>query len=234
MSGNGASSNGVPEGQAVRKALDGIKILDMTHVQAGPSCTQILAWLGADVIKVELPGRGDITRGQLQDIPDVDSLYFTMLNCNKRSITLNTRSHEGKAIFVKLLEHCDVLVENFGPGALDRQGFTWEKIRELNPRMIYASIKGFGAGVYADFKAYETVAQAMGGAMSTTGWEDGPPTSAGAQIGDSGSGIHLVAGIVAALFQREEGPGLDAGRSEGWRSAVCLPREPDGFRQQCQ
>ncbi len=195
---NGTAAEAVP----ARKALDGIKVLDMTHVQAGPSCTQILAWLGADVIKVELPGRGDITRGQLRDLPGVDSLYFTMLNCNKRSITLNTKSDEGKAIFVKLLEHCDVLVENFGPGALDRQGFGWERIRRINPRLTYASIKGFGAGEYADFKAYETVAQAMGGAMSTTGFADGPPTSTGAQIGDSGSGIHLVAAILAALYQR--------------------------------
>jgi formyl-CoA transferase len=184
------------------KALDDVKVLDMTHVQAGPSCTQILGWLGADVIKVELPGRGDITRGQLRDLPNVDSLYFTMLNCNKRSITLNTKSAEGKAIFTKLIRHCDVLVENFGPGVLDRQGFTWEKIRELNPRMIYASIKGFGPGKFADFKAYETVAQAMGGGMSTTGWPDGPPTSSGPQIGDSGSGVHLVAAILAALYQR--------------------------------
>jgi formyl-CoA transferase len=196
------SVNGEAGGQVMRKALDGVKVLDMTHVQAGPSCTQILGWLGADVIKVELPGRGDITRGQLRDIPDVDSLYFTMLNCNKRSITLNTKSPDGKAIFTKLIEHCDVLVENFGPGVLDRQGFTWEKIHEINPRMIYASIKGFGAGKFEDFKAYETVAQAMGGGMSTTGFPDGPPTSTGPQIGDSGSGIHMVAAILAALFQR--------------------------------
>src|ERR1700726_2410029 len=184
------------------KALSGVRILDMTHVQSGPSCTQILAWLGADVIKVELPGRGDITRGQLQDKPGVDSLYFTMLNGNKRSITLNTKSEDGKKIFTKLIAHCDVLVENFGPGVLDRQGFPWEKIQQLNPRMIYASIKGFGPGVYEDFKAYETVAQAMGGSMSTTGWPDGPPTSSRPQIGDSGSGIHLVAAILAALYQR--------------------------------
>ncbi len=195
---NDNATNGKP----VRPALEGVRILDMTHVQAGPSCTQILGWLGADVIKVELPGRGDITRGQLRDKPDVDSLYFTMLNCNKRSITLNTKSEEGKEIFRKLIRHCDVLVENFGPGALDRQGFTWEAIHALNPRIIYASIKGFGPGEYVDFKAYETVAQAMGGSMSTTGWEDGPPTSTGSQIGDSGSGIHMVAGILAALYQR--------------------------------
>jgi formyl-CoA transferase len=199
MNSNG-SANG--NGAVTRKALDGIRVLDMTHVQAGPSCTQIMAWLGADVIKVELPGRGDITRTQLRDKPGVDSLYFTMLNCNKRSITLNTKSDEGKAIFSKLIAHCDVLVENFGPGVLDRQGFTWEKIQQLNPQMIYASVKGFGPGKFVDFKAYETVAQAMGGGMSTTGWEDGPPTSSGPQIGDSGSGIHLVAAILAALLQR--------------------------------
>ncbi len=185
------------------KALDGVRILDMTHVQMGPSATQILAWFGADVIKVELPGRGDITRGQLRDLPDVDSLYFTMLNCNKRSITLNTKTEKGKQIFEALIQQCDVLVENFGPGAMDRQGFTWERIRELNPRIIYASGKGFGPGPYEDCKAYETVAQAMGGSMSTTGWLDGPPTSTGAQIGDSGTGIHLVAGILAALYQRD-------------------------------
>ena len=185
------------------KALDGIRVLDMTHVQSGPSCTQLMGWLGADVIKVELPGRGDITREQLRDLPDVDSLYFTMLNCNKRSVTINTKTDKGKEIFLALLKVCDVLVENFAPGALDRQGFTWETIHDINPRLVYASIKGFGPGPYADCKAYETVAQAMGGSMSTTGWPDGPPTSTGAQIGDSGTGVHALAGILAALLQRE-------------------------------
>ncbi len=184
------------------KALEGVRVLDMTHVQAGPVCTQLLAWLGADVIKVELPGRGDITRSQLRDVPGADSLYFTMLNSSKRSITLNTKTESGRKILTDLIRHCDVMVENFGPGVLDRQGFTWEKIHELNPRMIYASIKGFGPGKFADAKAYETVAQAMGGAMSTTGWEDGPPTSTGAQIGDSGTGVHTLAAILAALYQR--------------------------------
>lgn len=183
-------------------ALDGVRVIDMTHVQSGPSCTQILAWLGADVIKIEPPGRGDITREQLRDIPDVDSLYFTMLNCNKRSLTLNLKNISGKEVFTELVKKSDVLVENFAPGVLDRLGFSWETLHELNPRLICASIKGFGSSRYADFKAYETVAQAMGGAMSTTGFEDGPPTSTGAQIGDSGSGIHLVAAILAALYQR--------------------------------
>jgi formyl-CoA transferase len=186
------------------KALDGIRILDMTHVQSGPTCTQILAWFGADVIKVELPGRGDITRGQLRDKPNVDSLYFTMLNCNKRSITINTKHEKGKEVFRKLIKACDVMVENFAPGAVDRQGFTWEVIHELNPRLIYASVKGFGPGPYEDCKVYENIAQCTGGAASTTGFDDGPPLVTGAQIGDSGTGIHLVAGILAALFQREK------------------------------
>ena len=183
------------------KALDGDRVLDMTHVQSGPSATQILAWMGADVVKLEAPS-GDITRRQLRDRPGVDSLYFTMLNSNKRSITLNTKSPEGKRIFLDLVRRSDVLVENFAPGALDRMGFTWEVLAEANPRLVYASIKGFGPGVYADFKAYEVIAQAMGGSMSTTGFEDGPPLATGAQIGDSGTGMHTVAGILAALYQR--------------------------------
>ncbi len=186
------------------KALEGIRILDMTHVQSGPTCTQLLAWFGADVIKVEMPGRGDITRSQLRDKPGVDSLYFTMLNCNKRSITLNTKTKKGKEIFRELIRRSDVLVENFAPGALDRQGFTWEVIQGLNPRIIYASVKGFGPGPFEDCKVYENVAQCTGGAASTTGFDDGPPLVTGAQIGDSGTGLHLAAGILAALFQREK------------------------------
>lgn len=184
------------------KALEGLRVLDMTHVQAGPVCTQMLAWLGADVIKVEPPGRGDVTRSQLRDLPDVDSLYFTMLNSNKRSLTLDIKQERGREILWELLRRSDVLVENFGPGALDRQGITWERLQEETPRLIYASIKGFGPGDYEHAKAYETIAQAMGGAMSTTGFEDGPPTSTGAQIGDSGSAVHLLAAILAALLQR--------------------------------
>jgi formyl-CoA transferase len=184
------------------KALEGVKILDMTHVQSGPTCTQLLAWFGADVLKVERPGVGDATRGQLQDIPGVDSLYFTMLNSNKRSITLNTKSDEGKAIFTKMIEHCDVMVENFAPGALDRMGFSWERIQEINSRMIYASVKGFGPGPYEDCKVYENVAQCTGGSASTTGELNGTPMVTGAQIGDSGTGLHLALGIVTALYQR--------------------------------
>jgi formyl-CoA transferase len=185
------------------KALSGIRILDMTHVQAGPTSSQLMAFLGADVIKLESPA-GDATRKQLVDIPGADSLYFTMLNCNKRSITVNLKNESGKQVFTDLIKTCDVIMENFGPGVLDRLGFGWEKVHEINPRIVMASIKGFGSeGPYAAFKAYENVAQAMGGAMSTSGFFDGPPVVTGAQIGDSGTGVHLMAGILAALLQRE-------------------------------
>ena len=184
------------------KALDGVRILDFTHVQSGPTCTQLLAWFGADVIKLEKAGEGDATRAQLRDVPEADSLYFTMLNHNKRSITVNTKMPAGKAVVEKLIQTCDVMVENFAPGALDRMGFTWERVQQLNPRMILASIKGFGPGPYEDCKVYENVAQCAGGSASTTGFDDGPPMVTGAQIGDSGSGLHLALGIVAALYQR--------------------------------
>ncbi len=206
MKASGASS--LPKKPSARawgeagKALDGVRILDMSHVQAGPTCTQLLAWFGADVIKIERPGAGDITRGQLRDVPDVDSLYFTMLNHNKRSVTLDTKHPKGKEILDRLIKQCDVLVENFAPGALDRMGLTFEHIHRLNPRMIVASIKGFGPGPYEDCKVYENVAQCTGGAASTTGFLDGPPLVTGAQIGDSGTGLHLALGIVSALYQR--------------------------------
>src|SRR5271165_1160840 len=185
------------------KALAGVRVLDLSHVQAGPTGTQLLAWFGADVIKVERPGVGDITRGQLQDIKGVDSLYFTMLNHNKRSIEIDGRHKVGKDVLEALVKTCDVMVENFAPGALDRMGFTWERIQQLNPRMIVASVKGFGPGPYEDCKVYENVAQCAGGSASTTGFDDGPPLVTGAQIGDSGTGLHLALGIVAALYQRK-------------------------------
>ena len=207
-SGNGVkATNGLPRpsakpwGQA-GKALDGVKILDFTHVQSGPTCTQLLAYMGADCIKVERPGVGDITRGQLRDVKGADSLYFTMLNGNKRSITIDSKNPKGKEILERLIKHCDVLVENFAPGALDRMGLTWEYIHKTNPRMIVASVKGFGPGPYEDCKVYENVAQCAGGAASTTGFREGPPLVTGAQIGDSGTGLHLAFGIVSALYQR--------------------------------
>jgi formyl-CoA transferase len=186
------------------KALEGIKILDFTHVQSGPTCTQLLGWFGADVLKVERPGVGDATRKQLVDVPGADSLYFTMLNHNKRSIELNTKNEAGREVLERLIRECDVIVENFAPGALDRMGFGWDRIQEINPRIILASIKGFGPGPYEECKVYENVAQCTGGSASTTGFLDGPPTVTGAQIGDSGTGIHLALGIVTALFHREK------------------------------
>ena len=184
------------------KALEGVRILDFTHVQSGPTCTQLLAWFGADVIKVERPGAGDITRGQLRDVPDADSLYFTMLNHNKRSITLDTKNPKGMEVLWEMVKICDVLVENFAPGVLDRMGLTWKKLHEVNPRLIVASVKGFGPGPYEDCKVYENVAQCAGGAASTTGFRDQVPLVTGAQIGDSGTGLHLALGIVTALYHR--------------------------------
>jgi formyl-CoA transferase len=201
------AANGLPRpstkpwGEAGR-ALDGVRILDFTHVQSGPTCTQLLAYMGADVIKVERPGVGDITRGQLRDLKGADSLYFTMLNGSKRSITIDSKHPKGKALLEGLVKACDVLVENFAPGALDRMGLTFEHINKLNPRMIVASVKGFGPGPYEDCKVYENVAQCAGGSASTTGFRDGPPLVTGAQIGDSGTGLHLALGIVSALYQR--------------------------------
>ncbi len=200
------------------KALEGIRVLDFTHVQSGPTCTQLLAWFGADVIKIERPGEGDITRGQLRDVPNADSLYFTMLNHNKRSMTLDTKNKTGKEVLERLIKTCDILVENFAPGVLDRMGFGWEKIHAMNPRMIVASIKGFGPGPYEDCKVYENVAQCTGGSASTTGFRDGLPLVTGAQIGDSGTGLHLAVGILAALNQRHTtglGQRVDAAMQDG-------------------
>jgi len=184
-------------------ALAGIRVIDLTNNQAGPSCAQMLAWLGADVIKVEEPGKGDIARTSLSDQPDWDSLFFLTFNANKRSLTLNLKSPSGKEIFRKLIKTGDVLLENFGPGVLDRLGFSYAALKALNPRLVYASIKGFGTyGPYSGYKSYEPIAQAMGGAMSVTGFPDNPPTVTLACIGDSGTGMHCTIGILAALMQR--------------------------------
>jgi formyl-CoA transferase len=183
-------------------ALEGIRVIDMTHNQAGPACTQMLAWFGADVIKLEEPKRGDVARSNLADL-DGDSLFFLVLNANKRSLTLNLKTDEGKGIFKEVIKSADVLVENFSPGALDRMGLGYDVLKTLNPRLIYATIKGFGTyGPYSDFKAFEPIAQAMGGAMSVTGFPENPPTYNWPAIGDSGTGMHAAMGILAALQQR--------------------------------
>jgi len=156
-------------------------------------------------LKVERLGTGDVTRNQLRDIPELDALYFTQLNSNKKSLEVNTKTPEGKAILEKLIREADVLVENFRPGALDRMGFSWERIQELNPQIIFGSVKGFGEGSpYEDISVYDNVAQCAGGAASTTGFWDGPPTVSGAALGDSNTGMHLLIGILTALIGREK------------------------------
>lgn len=197
-------------------ALTGIRVIDLTNNQAGPSCAQMLAWLGADVIKVEEPGKGDIARTSLSDRPDWDSLFFLTFNANKRSLTLNLKSPRGKEAFRRLIKTGDVLLENFGPGVLDRLGFSYATLKALNPRLVYASIKGFGTyGPYSEYKSYEPIAQAMGGSMSITGFPDNPPTVTLACIGDSGTGMHCTIGILAALMQRHT-------TSEGQRVEVSM------------
>jgi formyl-CoA transferase len=185
--------------------LTGIKVIDFTGVQAGPACAQMLAWFGADVLKVERITGGDVTRHQLRDIPDVDALYFTMLNSNKRSLAINTKTPQGLEVMEKLIRDADVLVENFAPGAMDRMGLSWEHIHELNPRLIFGSVKGFNDdSPWSDLKVYENVAQCAGGAASTTGFWDGPPTVSAAALGDSNSGMHLLIGLLTALLAREK------------------------------
>jgi formyl-CoA transferase len=185
------------------QALQGIRIVDMTHNQAGPACAQMLAFLGADVIKLEEPKAGDVARTVHADKKGSDSLFFLLFNANKKSLTLNLKSEEGKRLFKDVIGQSDVLIENFGPGAMERLGLGWDVLRELNPRLIYSTIKGFGSyGPYAGFKSYEPVAQAMGGAMSVTGFPENPPTLVLPAIGDSGTGMQMAIGILAALQQR--------------------------------
>ena len=185
------------------QALTGIRVVDVTNNQAGPSCGQMLAWLGADVIKVEEPGKGDPARQNLRDRPDQDSLFYLSFNANKKSLTLNLKHSSGKEAFTRLLKTADVLLENFGPGVMERLGFGYPTLEQINPRLVFASIKGFGSyGPYRDYKSYEPIAQAMGGAMSVTGTADGPPMYVWPSIGDSGTGMHCVIGILAALMQR--------------------------------
>jgi formyl-CoA transferase len=185
--------------------LAGIKVIDFTGVQAGPACTQMLAWFGADVVKVERTSGGDVTRGQLRDIPDLDALYFTMLNSNKRSLAINTKTAEGRQVMERLIRDADILVENMAPGAMDRMGLGWETVHEWNPRLIYGTVKGFNDDSrYTDLKTYENVAQCAGGNASTTGFWDGPPTVAGGALGDSNTGYHLLIGLLTAIIHRDK------------------------------
>ena len=184
-------------------ALDQVRILDLTHFEAGPSCTELLAFLGAEVIKVEPPHTGESGRAIFADTPGLDSYFFVLLNANKRSISLNLKSERGKEIFRSLATQVDVVIENFSLGTMEELGLGYEVLREVNPRLIYATIKGFGTyGPWSAYKSFNAVAQAAGGAFSITGLPDGPPLRPGPTIGDTGTGIHCAAGILAALLQR--------------------------------
>ncbi len=186
--------------------LAGIKVIDWTQVQSGPSCTQMLAWLGAEVIKLEKVHGGDPTRNEMNDVDGSYSLYFLQLNANKKSITLDMKDPSGAEVLTKLLADADIFVENIGPGDVEKLGFGWEQVHKINPKCIMASLKGFNKGSrFEHVKAFEPVAQCAGGSASTTGWYEGEnnvPTQSGAALGDSNSGMHLLIGILAALEQR--------------------------------
>ncbi len=189
----------------MEKALQGVRVVDFTHNQAGPSCTQMLAWLGAEVTKVENPQGGDEARGHADDPAGLDRYFFLLLNGNKRSITLNLRTKKGQEICKEIIRQSDVVVQNYGLGVMDRLGLGWDEMKELNPRLIYASINGYGTyGPYSTYKCFETIAQATSGAMSMTGYPENPPTASAPCVGDSGTGMHMVIGILGALLQRDK------------------------------
>ena len=203
----------------MEKALDDVKILDLSQIQAGPSCAQLLGFLGADVIKVEDTEGGDRTRWEMAHVDDQDSVYFTIFNNNKRAITLNLKTEGGKKLLTPLVEWADVVLENYSKGVMERLGFGYQRLKEINSRVIYASIKGFGNwGPYSEYKSFETAAQATAGLMAATGYPDGPPMSVPMGAGDSGTGLHMALAIVAALRQRDrsgEGQMVEVSMQDG-------------------
>ena len=207
-------------------ALDGLRVLDMTQYEAGTSCTQALAWHGADVVKIEQPGVGDPGRG-VGSGDAIDSHYFINWNANKRSVTINLRDERGKALLFEMLPHYDVFVENYGPGVMEKLGLTYEALKEINPSIIYARLKGFGlSGPFANFKSFDPVAQNAAGAFSVTGEEGGPPMRPGACVGDSGTGMQLAFAITSAYVQKlrtGEGQHIEISMQEAMTYYVRTP-----------
>lgn len=189
-----------------RRALEGIRVLDLTQFESGTACTETLAWLGAEVIKIEPPGTGEQSRRADREHPDRDAFYFLLLNASKKSITLNLKDERGKEIFRQLIGRSDVLVENFAPGTIERLGFGPNEVQAINPRMIYARIKGFAPGSpYENFLVYDSVAQAAGGSVSITGESmNHTPVKPGPNLADTGAGLHCAIGVLAALYDREK------------------------------
>ena len=215
-------------------ALTGIRVLDLTQFEAGPSCTEALAWLGADVVKVEAPHRGEPGRWGFSDRPDADSHYFIYYNLNKRSVTCNLKTDEGKALLRRLIGKSDVLVENMAPGTFARLGFDYPRLSEINPRLIFAQVKGFAPeSPHANYLCFDMIAQAMGGTMGVNGYPDQPPVRPGSTIGDTGTGMLCAMGIIAALYQRMAhsmpvpvSPTVEPGRTGGWSGKPLIPMVP--------
>ena len=198
-------SNGQSGANGAGAALTGVRVLDLTQFEAGPSCTEALAWLGAEVIKVENPAGGEQGRRASADRADLDSWYFMVLNANKRSVTLNLKEERGKQMLREMIPQADIIIENFAPGVIERLGFGYDAVRKINPRIIYAQVKGFGPGSeYENFLSFDMIGQATGGGMSITGEPDGRPIKPGPTIGDTGAGLHCAIGVLGALYHREQ------------------------------
>ncbi|MBM84552.1 MAG: formyl-CoA transferase [Rhodospirillaceae bacterium] len=198
------------------KFLEGVKIVDLTQFEAGPSCTESLAWLGAEVVKIENPRMGDPGRRLKANMPDDDPYYFHMFNANKKSVTVNLKNEEGLDLVKDMIHEADIMMENFAPGAIERLGLSYDVVRQINPGIIYAQVKGFGEGSpFEKNLSFDMIAQACGGTFSVTGAPDGPPTRPGITIGDTGTGMLMAITILGALYKRRE-------TGEGHRIQVAM------------